>query len=472
MKTIKILLCFASIFIFNHVYALAYEVLHDCNNQGTGKITLTARYSEIAANAPFHFQWYNADGELLLEGFNKPNNVLNNLYAGTYTMTIADKDGCSGTHEIVVENINRTPCVDSIFSTTPKEQKFIREPQIPKNLFKKSTERGLLKVVPTLNKEKNRYYQTLLFINENGVDTIVHQIQAKILDVVFSNNMYHVLSLRDELNLYKYKLKHKKWAVFSTYNLHRRSPYSGINNSVKNAFFITETEHSIFVEKVVMRSNQAFIFKEINNVYQRIYGSGAGHPNFIKPSITLEDYYPCNYKPLRDSLLNSYKAIYYKAQKLINEYERDPYLFKNNFEEPSIRRYEIKKHVENLLLEEALNKEGFTYQQDDDLPKTFEISLSSTGIYIQQVNKKDVLKPIPTKKDSLIILRDPSPKVKIAKLPKEGNIRWTWLKDNLLSITFPDDTQKIYYIEDFNHFLLSDRSKVLFGVRVLEKLPK
>jgi len=105
MKTIKILLALFLFTYSTHSFALAYIVVDDCNGTGVGSITLTAKYSELAANAPFHFEWYDESGTLLMEGDNKPYNVLEYLNEGSYFMTITDADGCSGTHEIEVANL-------------------------------------------------------------------------------------------------------------------------------------------------------------------------------------------------------------------------------------------------------------------------------------------------------------------------------------------------------------------------------
>lgn len=448
MKTIKILLCLLTFLTFNNAYALWYEVLHDCNNQGTGKITLTAPYEDFAANAPFRFQWYDAKGKPLLDGINKPNNVLKNLYAGTYMITISDKDGCNGTYEIIVKNINRTPCIDSIFSTKPKE-----EPFIPTNLFTKSTEQGLLKVVPTLSENKKYYNHTLLLIHENGVDTIVHKTN-NIVDVVFNDDIYHVLCQNmSVLSLYQYPLKGKeqnnhrpKFIMGNPYSVSNFPPY------IQEAFFITEDGKHILVKHHNYNHFHHYIsiFSKNNNKNTSIFNNG---DTYTKTYSYHSDLSPSNYpfesKIVEESLLNINEGTYEKRQKLYNKYWNNTSFLKEYLQTPRKRSNEIHKHIENLLLEEVLNEKGYTYQQEDNL-NTFEILLDSTGIYIQHINKENLLKPIPTEKDSLIILRNPIPKAKIAELPKEGNIRWSWLKDNLLSITFPDDTQKIYYIGYFN----------------------
>jgi len=302
-------------------------------------------------------------------------------------------------------------------------------------LFKKNSEFGFITEIK--NTEDNKL---LLLINENSIDTIIPIVKEKIMDVYLQNNVCFVLT-SPGLYIKKY-IKTDKWTYcFSKYLINNFDN----NIFVQNAFFLNDNKDLLFVKNKEFGEDRAFILKKIDNIYHQIYFS---HTFLYFQKSTV-----------RDSIFEKYKQDFY-IKKIVGDYDlgeylRDSTLFTEYLNQPTHRGLLVRNYFTDVIFEAMLNEKGFTFPnkdfsiQDIEIPQ---IVADSTGVYIKLTSHKRILRVITEKKDSLIKIEDTPLQVKIAEPINKGSVSWSFIANDLLSITFPDSTQKIYYIDAKNNF--------------------
>lgn len=289
--------------------------------------------------------------------------------------------------------------------------------------------KGLLKV----EYSKENRGDVIVLINETHIDTIAKK-EGRVVDVLYSDSLCQVLSFGSHsVYLNRYVKEDGKWSYcFSKYsNVFQSFSESG---NILDVFFLNENGENIFIlNRVFSGRKQATILKRIDSIYHQVYLSH----NFIS----------FQKSTIKDTLFQESKKYNYDME----SYVRDSTLYPDidNWME---RRRLIKLDYVDLIFEKILSEEGFSFPSEEErnqVQKIAKFVSDSTGIYIRLVTKENLFMSISTKEvnDSVLVLIENPLQVKIAdSLKEQDKFSWSFLSPELLSVTYPNNTQKIYYI--------------------------
>jgi len=306
------------------------------------------------------------------------------------------------------------------------------------NNFFKITKQGICQTVKVENQDEA--YSMLLLSKGNKIDTIISKVPSNILDVFFQDSICNVLTIGNDLKISKYIKKEDKWSYcFSKYQYIMSSVFDlGIN--IQTASFLDEQGENLFVLKTIFSGKkQASILKRVDNIYHQIYIS--------------DEFLSFQKSGVKDSLFQVYKKEFYlkKGEYDLGAYLRDSTLYEEHLDRPTERGRLVRQYYIDFIFEKILNEKGLTFSSEEEkaqIQKIPEVISDSTGVYICLVTKEDLIRPIiKENEDSILIFTEKPLQVKIAEpLKEQDKISWSLLSKDFLSVTYPDNSQKIYYI--------------------------